>query len=250
MEVSLKENERIDDLQCNGLKIIQNERGFCFGIDSVLLSEFAKEIKKDSVVVDIGTGTGILGLLLLGKADPKKVYGIEVQKDVADMAERSVKLNDLEDKFEIINADIKDVINNNIIEKNTIDAIIINPPYKEKNTGVINEKNNKIISRHETTATLKDFMEISSKLLKDKGSIYMVHKVERLVDIIYLMRENKLEPKKIRFIHPREGENANLVLIKAIKGANKFLKIDKPLYVYELDGNYTREILKIYNKEL
>lgn len=248
MEVKLKENERIDDLQCKGLKIIQNEKGFCFGIDSVLLSEYAKEIKKDSIIVDIGTGTGIIGILLCGKAEPKKVYGIEVQEDVADMANRSIKLNDLEDKFKVINADIKNVIRDNIIEKNTVDAITINPPYKEKNTGVINEADSKIISRHETTATLSDFIEISSKLLKDRGSIYIVHKTERLVDIISKMREYKLEPKRIRFIHPKEGADANLVLIKGIKGANKFLKIDKPLYVYEQNGNYSKEILEVYGK--
>lgn len=248
MEVKLKENERIDDLQCKGLKIIQNEKGFCFGIDSVLLSEYAKEIKKDSIIVDIGTGTGIIGILLCGKAEPKKVYGIEVQEDVADMANRSIKLNDLEDKFKVINADIKNVIKDNIIEKNTVDVITINPPYKEKNTGVINEADSKIISRHETTATLSDFIEISSKLLKDRGSIYIVHKTERLVDIISKMREYKLEPKRIRFIHPKEGADANLVLIKGIKGANKFLKIDKPLYVYEQNGNYSKEILEVYGK--
>ena len=166
------------------------------------------------------------------------------------MANRSVKLNNLEGKVEIINEDIKNIFKNNKIEKNTIDVITINPPYKEKNTGIINENNNKLISRHETTADLKDFIEISSKLLKSKGEFYIVHKVERLVDIIYLMRENKLEPKNIRFIYPSEGKEANLVLVKAIKDAKKFLKVDKPLYVYDNNGKYTKDVLEIYNLEM
>ena len=138
---------------------------------------------------------------------------------------------------------------NNVIQKNTIDVITINPPYKEKGSGIINENNSKLISRHETTADLKDFIEISSKLLKSKGELYIVHKVERLVDLICLMRENKLEPKKIRFIYSGEGKEANLVLLCGIKGARKFLKIEKPLYIYEGNGDYSKEIKAIYNKE-
>ena len=249
MEIKLKENERIDDLQYKGLKIIQNEKCFCFGIDSVLLSEFAKDIKKNSIVVDIGTGSGVIGILLSKKADPKKIYGIEIQSDVADMAKRSVKLNGLEEKFEIINNDIKDIIKDNIIEKNTVDVITINPPYKEKGAGITNKNSNKEISRHEITANLKDFIEISSKLLKDKGEFYIVNKVERLADMIFLMRENKLEPKKVRFIYPSKEKEASLVLIKAVKGANRFLKIEKPLYIYEKIGEYSKEIKEIYNKE-
>ena len=246
MKIELKEDERIDDLQYKNLKIIQNKKGFCFGIDSVILSDYAKEIKKEATVIDIGTGSGIIAILLSKKTDAKKIYGIEIQPEVAEMAKKSVKLNNLENKIEIINSDIKEIFNNKI-EKNSIDAITINPPYKEKNTGIINENNNKLISRHETTANLKDFIEISSKLLKSKGEFYIVHKVERLVDIIYLMRENKLEPKKIRFVYPSKNKEANLILIKAVKGANKFLKVDKPLYVYKEDGSYTDEILEIYN---
>ena len=249
MKIKLKENERIDDLQYKGLKIIQNEKGFCFGIDSILLSEYAKNIKKDSVVVDIGTGSGVIGILLSKKADIRKIYGIEIQEDVADMAKRSVRLNKLEEKIQIINEDIKNIIKNNIIEKNTVDVITMNPPYKEKGSGVINENNNKLISRHEITADLKDFIEISSKLLKSNGEFYIVHKIERLADIICLMRENKLEPKRIRFIYPSEGKDANLVLLCGIKGARKFLKVEKPIYIYEENGNYTKEIKEIYNKE-
>ena len=246
MEKLLKENERIDDLEFKDLKIIQKNNGFCFGIDSVLLSDFAKEIKNNSNVLDLGTGTGILSILLSGKTNLKKIYGIEIQKDIADMAKRSVKLNNLEDKVEIINTDIKNL--KNIFDINSFDAIVTNPPYKNENSGKINENEYKYISRHETTANLSDFIKISVQLLKDKGSFYMVHRPERLVDIIYELRSNKLEPKNIKFVYSNKEKEPKLVLIKAVKNANKFLKVEKPLFVYNQDGNYTDEILKIYNK--
>lgn len=245
--IELKENERIDDLQYKGLKIIQDITGFCFGIDSVILSDFAKEIKNGSTVVDLGTGTGILGILLCGKTNASKIIGVEIQTNVADMAKRSIKLNNLENKFDIINSDIKDIIKNNIIQKNTIDIIITNPPYKEIGKGIINNNKKKLISRHEISAKLSDFIEISKELLKNNGILYMVHKPERLVDIIFEMRKNKIEPKEIKFVYPSRGKEANLVLIKGIKGANKFLKIKEPLYIYRENGIYTEDILKIYN---
>lgn len=246
MEKLLKENERIDDLEFKDLKIIQKNNGFCFGIDSVLLSDFAKEIKNNSNVLDLGTGTGILSILLSGKTNLKKIYGIEIQKDIADMAKRSVKLNNLDNKVEIINTDIKNL--KNIFDINSFDAIVTNPPYKNENSGKINENEYKYISRHETTANLSDFIKISVQLLKDKGSFYMVHRPERLVDIIYELRSNKLEPKNIKFVYSNKEKEPKLVLIKAVKNANKFLKVEKPLFVYNQDGNYTDEILKIYNK--
>lgn len=244
--MKLKENERIDDLEYKGLKVIQQEDGFCFGIDSVLLSDFAKDIKKEAVGLDLGTGTGILGILLCGKTELSKIYGIEIQEQVAEMAKRSIQLNGLESRFEIINKNIKEL--DNIFEKNSFDFIVIKPPYKKLNTGKINEKDKKIISRHEVTATVTDFINISYKMLKDKGTLYMVHRPDRLVDIIYEMRHNKIEPKEIKLVYPYENKEPNLVLIKAIKNGGQFLKIDKPLYIYREDGKYTEEILKIYNK--
>ena len=248
MEIEIKPDERIDDLQYKNLKIIQEKNGFCFGIDSVILADFAKNIKKDSEVVDLGTGTGILGILLCGKTKLKKVTGIEIQPEVANMAERSIKLNSLENKFKIINEDIKEIINKKYLNKNSIDVIITNPPYKEIGKGVINENEKKLISRHEIKATLEDFIKISAQLLKSKGEIYMVHKPERLVDIIYLMRENKLEVKELKFIYSSEGNESNLVLIKAIKGGNKFLKILEPLFIYEKNGKYSEKINRIYSE--
>lgn len=246
MDVELKENERIDDLEFKGLKIIQNEKGFCFGMDSVLLSDFAKNIKNNSTVLDLGTGTGIIPILLCGKTNLRKVVGIEIQQDVANMAKRSSQLNNLQDRFEVVNTNIIDL--KNIYEKQSFDVIVTNPPYKKENTGITNENEAKLISRHEITANLEDFISISKDLLKDKGEFYMVHRPERLVDILSLMRKYKIEPKILKFVSPNKNKEPNLILIKGIKNANSFLKVEKTLYVYNEDGKYTNEILKIYNK--
>ena len=244
--MELKENERIDDLELNDLKIIQNKNGFCFGMDSVLLSDFAKNIKPNSKVIDLGTGTGILPILIFAKTKSSQIVGIEIQKEVADMASRSILLNNLQNKIEIVCEDIKNL--KNIYETNSFDAIVTNPPYKIKGSGGINELQTKLISRHEIAANLEDFISISSYLLKDQCSIYMVHRPERLVDILSIFRKYKLEPKELKFVHPSSDKAPNLVLIKATKNAKPFLKVDKPLYIYNYDGTYTNELLKIYNK--
>ena len=242
----LRENERIDDLEYKGLKIIQNEKGFRFGIDSVLLSDFAKNIKSGSNVVDIGTGTGIISLLLCKKTSLSKIYGIEIQKEVAEMAQRSVELNELQGKMEILNINIKNVFD--VLEKNKFDVVVTNPPYKKANTGLKSEETSNLISRHEVECTLEDIAKQSYLLLKDKGEFYMVHRAERLVDILCTLRKNKLEPKVIRFVHSKQNDKPNLILIKSVKNAKEFLKIERPLIVYKENGEYTDEILKIYNK--
>ena len=260
--MELKEKERIDDLEFKNLKIIQNEDGFCFGIDSVLLSDFAKEVKENSVGVDLGTGTGIISILLSAKTKISKIIGVEIQKEVANMAKRSVELNNLQNKIEILNLDIKNIINKNdskksneisIIEhklvRESFDFIVTNPPYKKLETGKINEKEYKYISRHEVTANLEDFIQVSKYLLKDRGSFYMVHRPDRLVDIIELMRKYKIEPKKIRFVYSTIKKEPTLVLIKGVKNARAFLKIEEPLIIYNSDGEYTDEIYEIYNKK-
>ena len=246
MDVELKENERIDDLEFKGLKIIQNEKGFCFGMDSVLLSDFAKNMKNNSTVLDLGTGPGIIPILLCGKTNLKKVVGIEIQQDVANMAKRSSQLNNLQDRFEVVNTNIINL--KNIYEKQSFDVIVTNPPYKKENTGITNENEAKLISRHKITANLEDFISISKDLLKDKGEFYMVHRPERLVDILSLMRKYKIEAKILKFVSPNKNKEPNLILIKGIKNANSFLRVEKNLYVYNEDGKYTNEILKIYNK--
>lgn len=244
--MKLKKNERIDDLEFNNLKIIQNKQGFCFGIDSILLSNFAKNIKNNSRIIDLGTGTGIINILLSAKTNASELIGVEIQKDVADMAKRSVELNNLNHKIKILNTNILEV--KNIYKKNSFDVVVSNPPYKKINTGLINKNDKKMISRHEITASLNDFIHIASYLLKDYGEFYMVHRPERLVDIFSIMREEKIEPKKIQFVYPNKNKKANLILIKGVKKGNAFLEYDNNLYIYDANGNYTDEILKIYNK--
>ena len=243
----LKENEKIDDLEFNNLKIIQNKNGFCFGIDSVLLSDFAKEIKNDSTVIDLGTGTGIISILLCGKTKLKKIIGVEIQKDVAEMAKRSVELNKLGDRMEILNEDINNLCNK--FPTNSFEAVVSNPPYKKLNTGLTSEDETQLISRHEIKCNIEDIAKISSYLLKNNGSIYMVHRPDRIIDIFESFRKYNLEPKILRFIYPKLNKEPNLVLIKAVKCAKPFLKMEKPLIVYNEDGSYTDEILKIYNKK-
>lgn len=246
MNIQLKENERIDDLEFKDLKIIQNKDGFCFGIDAILLSDFAKNIRKGTKVLDLGTGTGIISILLCGKTKLQKIIGIEVQEDVYDMACRSIKLNNLEDRFEVINENILNL--SNIYENDSFDVIITNPPYKKQNTGIVNDKAEKLISRHEILANLEDFISISSKLLKDKGEFYMIHRPERIVDIFSLMRKYKIEPKEIRLVFSNENNPPKMVLIKGVKNAKEYLRFRENLYIYKNDGSYSDEILKIYNK--
>ena len=245
--IKLKENERIDDLEYKGLKIIQNKEGFCFGIDSILLSDFAKNIKKGAKVLDLGTGTGIIATLLCGKTELSEIIGIEVQKEVAEMAKRSIQLNHLEDKFRIIQDNIVNL--NNHFEKNTFDVIVTNPPYKKKETGVQNEDTRKLISRHEIEANLEDFIKTSKDMLKDKGEFYIVYRPERLVDLLSLMRKYKIEPKRIRFVYSNNHAVSKLVLVQGVKNGKPFLKLEPNLYIYDENGEYTEEVLNIYHKK-
>lgn len=242
--MEIRENERIDDLEINGLKIIQNKNWFCFGVDSVLLSDFAKEIHKGSTILDLGAGNGVLELLLSAKVENSKITGIEVQEEVAEMARRSIILNNLQDRIEIKTANIKDI--EKVIE---YDAVVTNPPYKEAGTGLKNDTCKKQIARHEILANLEDFIRIASQNLKDKGSMYMVNRPERLVDIFDFSRKYRLEPKELRMVYSKIYSNPVLVLIKATKNANRYLKVREPLYIYDETERYSKEILKIYEKD-
>lgn len=243
--MELKENERIDDLQFKGLKIIQNEKAFCFGIDAVLLSDFAKGIKKDSTVVDLCSGTGIIAILIEAKTDAKKIFAVEIQNEMAEMTRRSVIMNHQQDKIEVLNEDLNNL--HNVLGKASIDAITVNPPYKKSGCGVINDLDSKTISRHEVLCTLEEVIKMSEYLLKPAGSIYMVHQIERLVDVLAVMRKEKLEPKRIRFIHPSVDKAPNLFMVEGVKHGKPFLKVEEPIYVYDEKGNYTKTINEIYN---
>jgi len=238
--------ERIDDLQNGNLKIIQNKEWFCFGIDSILLSDFSKKIKSSEKLIDLGCGNGILELLLCKKTKAEKIIGVEVQSELSELAIKNIKLNKLENKVEIINDNIKNLKKH--FKPDTFDAVISNPPYMKKDTGKLNENKQKLIARHEIEANIEDFVKISFYLLKDKRPVYMIYRTERLADLIEAFRKNKIEPKEIQFIQSREGEAPQLFLIKGIKNGNAELKVKKTLNIYKENKQYTDEILKIYGK--
>lgn len=239
----LKENERIDDLQIHGLKIIQEKTGFCFGIDAVLLSNFVT-VKPGQRGADLGTGTGIIPILVAGKSEVAHITAIEIQEEVADMATRSVALNDLQDRIRVEHRDLKQA--EEVIVPKSLDFVTANPPYMHS-LGLINENIKKQISRHEIHCTLEDVIKTASRLLTHRGNFFMVHRPTRLCDIMTLGREYKMEPKILRFIHPKPGKAPNLLLVKFVKAAKPELKILDPLYVYREDGSYQDELLHTYS---
>lgn len=245
MKVELKKNESLCDLQRNGYQIIQDKDSFCFGMDAVLLSGFA-EVKLGESVVDFGTGTGILPILLEAKTDGEKFVGLEIQSDSVDMAKRSVQYNDLEDKIEIVKGDIKNA--SEIFGKDSFDVVVTNPPYMSENNGLENPEEPKAIARHEIKCTLEDVIREAAAVLKPQGRFYMVHRPRRLADAMELMREYKIEPKRIRMVYPYADKAANLVLIEGARGGKPMLNIEEPLIVYSEPNVYTQEILDIYDK--
>lgn len=236
-------NERVDDLQRNGLKIIQKTDGFCFGMDAVLLSGFA-HVKRGEKVLDMGTGTGIIPLLLSAKTQGEHFTALEIQKEIAEMAARSVAMNHLEDKIEIVNGDIKEA--SRIFGAASFDVVTTNPPYMNDAHGLKNPTEVKAISRHEVLCTLEDVVREGAKVLKSGGRMYMVHRPHRLIEIITAMKQYKMEPKRMCMVHPFKDKEANMVLIEAVKGGGSWLKMEAPIIVYKEPGVYTDEIYDIY----
>jgi len=237
--------ERLDDLQCNGLYLIQDPDKFCFGIDAVLLSNFVK-VKKNGHVVDLCTGSGIVPILLSAKTDAKKITGIEIQSDIADMARRSVSYNKLDEKIDIINDDISNALK--YINNCSVDSVCVNPPYMKDTTAIKNPDLPMAIARHELLTDLETVINIASKLLKESGKFFMVHRPSRLSEIFASMRQNRIEPKRLRFIHPYIESKANLVLIEGAKGSGVWMDVEPPLVVYKDKNVYTDEVLKIYGR--
>ena len=242
-EVLLKENERIDDLQRNHYRIIQDPGRFCFGMDAVLLSGFAKA-KQGDRVLDLGTGTGIIPILMEAKTSAKNLVGLEIQPDSADMARRSVRLNGLEKKIEIITGDIKEA--ESLFGAASFDVVTSNPPYMTEHHGITNPEAPKAIARRELLCSLEDVISQSSRLLKPGGNFFMVHRPFRLVDIFVLLREYKLEPKRMKLVYPFADKEPNMVLIEANRGGRAKMRVEKPLIVYKEPGVYTEEIYDIY----
>lgn len=245
MNELLKPGERIDDLQYKGFMLIQNPKEFCFGVDAVLLANFPK-VKKGAKVLDLGTGTGIIPVLIAAKTGAKQIEGIEIQPYLAEMAQRSVKLNKIEDRVKIINEDLKNSIN--FLPLGSYDIITCNPPYKDRGTGIVNPEDGKAIARHEIKCTLEDTISVSSKLLNFGGKLCMIHRPHRLADIICLMRKYSIEPKRLRFIYPKKDKPPSMILIEGARGGNPELKVMEPLFVFDESGDYSKEIYEIYDR--
>lgn len=241
--VTLKENERIDDLQRNHYRIIQDPGRFCFGMDAVLLSGFAFA-KEGDRVLDLGTGTGIIPILMEAKTDAAHLTGLEIQADSADMARRSVRLNHLEEKIEIITGDIKEAVS--LFGAASFDVVTCNPPYMTEHHGLTNPEAPKAIARHELLCILEDVISQAAKLLRPGGNFFMVHRPFRLVDILVLLRNYHLEPKRMKMVHPFVDKEPNMVLIQASRGGKARITVEKPLIVYQKPGMYTEEIYDIY----
>lgn len=243
---SLREDERLDDLGRKGYKIIQNTKIFCFGIDAVLLSAFARMNEKDTAI-DLGTGNGIIPMLMEARYGGSHLCGLEIQNINVEIARRSVEMNGLAGKVEIVQGDIKEA--SRIFGLGKYDVVTSNPPYMNENHGLVNPDSHKAIARHEILCTLEDVVREASKLLKVNGHFYMIHRPHRLVEIFDTLTRYKLEPKRVRFVHPYEDKEANMVLVDAIKGARPMVKIESPLVVYKEPGVYTQELWDIHYKE-
>lgn len=243
MIIELKDEERLDDLQRNGYQIIQKKDGFCFGMDAVLLSGFAV-VKPGEKAIDLGTGTGIIPILLEAKYEGEHYTGLEIQDEVAEMAARSVALNHLEEKVSIVKGDIKEA--SRLFGAATFDVVTSNPPYMNDAHGLKNPDLPKAIARHEVLCTLDDVAREAAKLLRPGGRFYMVHRPHRLIEIITALTKYKLEPKRMKMVHPFVDKEANMVLIEAVRGGKSMIKVEAPIVVYREPGVYTQEIYDIY----
>lgn len=235
--------ERLDDLQRNNYHIIQNPDMFCFGMDAVLLSGFAK-VKKGECAIDLGCGGGIIPILLEAKTEGEHFTGLEIQKKSVDMARRSIALNNQQNKINIIEGDIKEA--SAICGASSFNVVVSNPPYMTGSHGIVNPDEAKAIARHEIKCTLEDVIREGARLLKPNGRFYMVHRPFRLVDIIDTFIRYRLEPKRMKFVHPYIDKEPQMVLIEAVKGGRRRLLVEKPVIIYNADGQYTDEIRTVY----
>lgn len=242
MTVMLHPNERLDDLQ-NGYEIIQNPAYFCYGIDAVLLAWFAKA-KSEDLVLDMGTGPGIIPLLLKARGKGKHITGLEIQEPVAEMASRSVRYNHAEDSITIVNGDIKEA--SAAFGKASFHVVTCNPPYMTEHHGLLNPEEPKAIARHELLCSLEDIIREASAVLRPGGHLYMIHRPFRLAEIMKVMMEYKLEPKRMQLVYPYVDREPTMVLLEAAKGGNPRITVEKPLIVYEAPGKYTKTIQEIY----
>ena len=235
--------ERIDELQRNGYRIIQNPERFCFGMDAVLLSGFARA-KKQERCLDLGCGNGIIPILMEAKTEGKHFTGLEIQPESADMARRSVALNGLQDRIDIVEGDIKDA--SKIFGASSFHVVTTNPPYMTAQHGLTNVYEAKTIARHEVLCNLEDIIRESARLLMPGGRFYIVHRPFRLAEIISLMVQYRIEPKRMRLVYPYVDREPNMVLIEGLRGGKSRMTVEKPLIVYKEPGKYTDEIYDVY----
>ena len=238
-------NETIDDLQLDGLKLIQKTDNFRFGVDAVLLSDFAKP-KKNDRVLDIGTGTGIIPILIAAKTGAAHITGIEIQPEMAEMASRSVKMNELSERINILHGDIRDW--ESVFSKGEFDLVVANPPYMSVNSAIKSSSDAKAIARHEIKCTLEDLVSAAAGVLKPNGKFALIHKPARLVDILDLFRKNSIEPKLLRFVFSKNDVPPSMVLVHGTKFGKKELRVKENLYIFNQDGSYSDEINRIYNR--
>ncbi len=239
------EEYRIDDLQTANLFLKQDPNLFCFGIDAVLLANFsAKFIKPESAVIDLGCGNGIIPVLLTAKCESNNIYGLELNPLCVKLAEENVVLNDLQERIKILSGDIKSPPNE--LRTSSFDVVISNPPYIQHKDGAKNNNDHIASAKHEVFCTLKDIICCSDKMLKFGGVFAMIHRTQRLAEVISLMREAKVEPKEIIMIHPNKNKKSNLFLIKGIKGGGTWCDVLPPIYVYNEDGEYSKQVKDIY----
>ncbi len=243
MEEYVKSWEKVDDLQRSGLRIIQDPGRFCFGMDAVLLTGYVNE-KKGCELLDLGTGTGIIPLLLSAKTDILHLTGLEIQSESADMAARSVAMNGLQERISIVKGDIKEA--DRLFGAASFDVITSNPPYMKGHHGLQNPESPKAIARHEMLCDFEDIARVTEKLLKPSGHFYLVHRPFRLAELITCLCAHHLEPKRMRLVHPYVDREPNMVLMDCVRGGNSRLTVDKPLIVYEKPGVYTKEIYDVY----
>ena len=244
--IELNEGERVDDLERCGFKIIQNTDKFCFGMDAVLLSGYAS-IRPGDKVLDLCTGNGIIPILLAAKSRAERIVGIEIQRDIAELAKRSVEANDLSDRINILCADIKNA--EEYYQPAVFDAVTCNPPYMIDNHGIKNPDSPKAIARHEILCNFDDVARVTSRMLKPGGRLFLIHRPFRLTEIFETLTKYTLEPKRMKLVHPYIDREPNMVLIEARKDGNPRLQVEKPLFIYEKPGVYTEEIYKIYHSE-
>ena len=240
----LFQDETLDHLSPGNLKILQKKKGYRFSIDSILLAHFVR-LKEGQKVVDLGTGSGVIPIILAIKVKSTEIWGVEIQEELAEMAKRNIEINHLQDRVHILKGDARNLADR--MESEEFDIVLTNPPYRKIRSGRLNPQREKAIARHEIKGSLTDMAKIAFRLLRPKASFYLVYPAVRIADLITCLRENHLEPKRLRLVHPNMEKGAQLILVEAIKGGGPGVEIHPPLFIHDLNGQYSEEMRSIYS---